>query len=156
MNKSISTIAALALLTTALATSASAFSFSPKNGNFAATGSITVTAGAVSLPCSATLMGKTKGDTATITSASFGGLSCAALSASNLPWSVTINNLHNIVFHGVSVNALVLGVCGPGNMPAIDSSRGKLTIAGAGLPGVIPCSVSGTFQTKPMLVVEKK
>jgi hypothetical protein len=100
------------------------------------------------------MSGTTNGGAASITAAAFGGLSCLALTPGGLPWAVTIRNKHNIVIHGVSVSALVLGVCGPGNVPAIDSSKGKLTIAGAGLPGVVPCSVSGTFHTKPHLAVD--
>ncbi|MGI8840708.1 MAG: hypothetical protein ACR2F8_08025 [Caulobacteraceae bacterium] len=136
------------------ASSASAYHFiHPVNRPFGITGSLTVTAAAVSLPCTANFNATTVGTGATITSASFSGVSCAALTASGLPWPVTIAGLHSIKIHNVAVSAVVLGVCGPGDVKAQLNATGKIVIAGAGLPGLVPCSVSATLDSKPNLKI---
>ena len=58
-----------------------------------------------------------------------------------------------IRIHDVAVRAVVLGLCGPGNIRAGLDTRGKITIAGAALPGLVPCSVSATLNTNPHLVI---
>jgi hypothetical protein len=79
------------------------------------------------------------------------------LSASNLPWRMHANAQHGFVMNDVSVGALVLGLCGPGKIHLGLNTAGVVTISGAGLPGILPCSVSGTMTTKPVLtIVEKK
>ncbi len=148
--KSLIAIAALGLATFGYASSASAAGHFKDKGPFTATGSLTVTAGAVSLPCTAVLKGTTTG-TAKITSASFSGVSCLALSASGLPWKMNAFNPGNFSITHVTLSALVLGICGPGHLHAMLAPGGTFTIAGAGLPGLVPCSVSATFNTKPAL-----
>lgn len=122
------------------------------NPAFTATGSITVTAGAVSLPCNAVLHGTTTNG-ARFTSATFSGLSCAALTASGLPWPTGALAPHGAVMKNVTVNATVLGVCGPGNIHYQVNEAGVISISGAGLPGIVPCSVSGSLTTKPKLMI---
>jgi hypothetical protein len=152
MKKFIS-IAALGLAAFGFTSPAFAFHFLPKDTSFTAKGSLTVTAGAVSLPCTATLHGTTEGG-AKITSASFSGLTCLALTASDLPWKMTPANDNNVNFKDMSVSATVLGICGPGNVRAHLSTNGVISISGAGLKhGLLPCSVSGTFRTNPKLSI---
>jgi hypothetical protein len=149
-------LAALGVISLGLANTAQAkLVFDPAETAFKATGSITVSTVAVSLPCTAVLRGRTAKTTAKIAKAEFSGLSCIALTASGLPWDITIANNHNVVIHGVEVDALVLGLCGPGNVPAFLTSTGKLTITAANLTGsgVLPCSVSGTLHTKPAIKI---
>ena len=152
--KTLITTLVAGLATFGFANSASAFHFTkPVNAPFAVTGSLTVTAAAVSLPCTVNANATTVGKGATITSVSFSGVSCLALTASNLPWAITIGSLHGIKIHNVAVSAVVLGVCGPGDVKAQLNANGKIVIAGAGLPGLVPCSVSATLTTNPRLVI---
>jgi hypothetical protein len=152
--KTLITAIVAGLATFGIASSASAFRFTqPVEAPFAITGSFTVTAAAVSLPCTANLAATTVGRGATITGASFSGISCLALTASGLPWKITIGGPHSIKIHDVSVSALVLGVCGPGDVKAQLNTHGKIVIAGAGLPGLVPCSVSATLDTNPNLII---
>ena len=142
------------LATFGFASSASAFHFiKPVDAPFRIVGTVTVTAGAVSLPCTAKFRATTVGRGATIKSASFSGISCAALTASNLPWPITIAAAHSIKIHNVAVSAATLGVCGPGDVKAQLNAHGKIVIAGAGLPGLVPCSVTGTLDTNPNLLI---
>jgi hypothetical protein len=148
-------IAALSLVSFGVANTATASDYKFKNsGAFTATGSLTVTAAAVSLPCTAVLTGST--GPAKVTGAAFSGLSCLALSASNLPWKMHVNAAHTFTFEGVEVSALVLGVCGPGKVKSQLNEVGGILITGAGLPGLVPCSVSGNFTTSPRLGIIKK
>ena len=150
--KTLISIATLGLASLGLATSASAESFRPVSTPFTATGSIVVSAAAVSLPCQASLSGMVAADgSAKITSASFSGLSCAALTGSHLPWKMVPTNPSIIKIHHVTVSATVLGICGPGNVKAVLDTGGVITISGASLPGLVPCSISGTLQTHPHL-----
>ncbi len=142
------------LTTLGFASSASAYHFiKPSNAPFNINGSLTVTAGAVSLPCTASMHATTVGRGATIISASFSGVSCAALTASRLPWRITVSGAHSIKIHNVAVSAVVLGVCGPGDVKAQLNVHGKIVIAGAGLPGLVPCSVSATLDSNPNLII---
>lgn len=156
--KSLISLAALGLATLGYASSACAgdVHFKP-NPSFTATGAMTVTAGAVSVPCTAVLKGTTNGtgDDAKITSASFSGLTCAGLTASGLPWKMEPFNTGNFAFKRVTVTAVVLGICGPGHLHALLSPGGAVTISGAGLRGIVPCTVSATFRTKPALHIAK-
>jgi hypothetical protein len=151
--KSLISLAALGLATLGYASSACAANFHfEANPSFTATGAMTVTAGVVSVPCTATLKGSTtKAGDAKITSASFSGLTCAGLTPSGLPWKMEPFNTRNFAFQRVTVTAVVLGICGPGHLHALLSPGGAITISGAGLPGLIPCTVSATFRTSPAL-----
>jgi hypothetical protein len=147
--------AALSLVALAASNTANAGDWRFKNmGAFTATGSITVTAAAVSLPCTAVLQGTTTAPK--ITSATFSGLSCLALTAGNLPWKMHANAQHGLTINDVSVQAVVLGVCGPGRINSQLNTAGVMQIAGAGLPGLVPCSVSGSLTTKPQLTIIAK
>jgi len=156
--KTITAIATAGLVTLGFVSSACAgLEFTPKHHKFTASGSITVTAAAVSIPCTAALSGKTDGTTATITGATFSGLLCTVVSQANLPWKVTIANIRNVVFDGVEVNVVGIGICGPANMPVHSLALGEFTIAGANLNGpLIPCTISGTLPTKPLVKVMRK
>lgn len=146
-------IAALSLISLCVANTAVAGGYRFKNtGAFTANGSITVTAAAVSLPCTTVLTGTTTGG-AQITGATFSGLSCLALVPSNLPWKLHANAAHGFTIKGMEVSALVLGICGPGNAKAQLNNAGVIAIAGAGLPGLVPCSVGGSLTTSPKLVI---
>jgi hypothetical protein len=148
--------AALGLVALSLASTASAGGYKFKNiGGFTATGSITVTAAVLSLPCTAVLTGTTS-DGAKISGATFSGLSCLALTPGTLPWKIHPNAAHAFVINSVTVQALVLGVCGPGNVQAGLNKAGVMSISGAGLPGLVPCSVSGSLKTSPTLQIEAK
>lgn len=151
--KTLISIAALGLASIGTASQAGNVHFEPTGSIFRASGGITVTAGAVSLPCTANLRGNinARGD-ARITRAEFSGLSCAGLRASNLPWPMVANQETKFTIRGVRVSAVVLGVCGPGKVSAtLTVKGGRISIAGANLPGVVPCSLSGTLNTTPHL-----
>ena len=124
-------------------------------GAFTANGSITVTAAAVSLPCTTVLTGTTS-DGPKISGATFSGLSCLALTAGGLPWKINANAQHGFTIKDVTVQALVLGVCGPGKIQSQLNTDGVMLISGAGLPGLVPCSVSGSLTTKPKLTIVAK
>jgi DNA-binding transcriptional regulator YdaS (Cro superfamily) len=117
---------------------------------------MTVTAAAVSLPCTAVLTGTTANGPK-ITAATFSGVSCLALTPGNLPWKIKAKAQHSFEMDSVTVQALVLGVCGPGNIAVQLNTNGVMSISGAGLPGLVPCSVSGSMKTSPKLeIVETK
>src|SRR5665213_3436660 len=82
---------AIGLASLGFANSVWAYHFEPTNTAFKAHGAFTVTAGAVSLPCTAHFQGTTVGG-AQITSARFSGISCVALTASGLPWAITTHS----------------------------------------------------------------
>lgn len=150
MKKFIS-VAALGLAALSFTSPAAAYSFHPRNTAFRARGTITVTVGAVSVPCKANLSGTTVGG-GKITSARFSGLACAALQPAGLPWSMTTGSINGLRLHGVSVRAVVIGICGPGAIGGTLGNFGRITFSGAGLPGTLgPCSVSATLHTKPEL-----
>ena len=151
--KMLISIAALGLASFGTASQAATFHFARESSAFTAVGGITVTAGAVSLPCTAHLAGNI-GPTglARITSATFSGLSCAALSGQNLPWGMEARQVNKFTIRSVTVSAVVLGICGPGTVKATLTTQGGLiTISGANLPGLVPCSLSGTLQSRPHL-----
>ncbi len=153
MRKSTVFVSALALLGAGVAQASDTdYKFDP-NPAFTAEGSITVTAGAVSLPCNAVLSGTTLNG-AKITSATFSGVSCAALTPTGLPWPMHAVARHGGAFKNVTVSATVLGVCGPGAINFQVNAAGVISIAGAGLPGVVPCSVSGTLRSRPRLSID--
>ena len=149
----ISAIAAIGLSSVGFASPALASHFEPENTLITATGGITVTAGAVSLPCTANLgVAVDVLGNARVNSATFSGLSCAALTASNLPWPMGALTTNKMNFKHVTVSAVTLGVCGPGKVKAtITTKGGRITISGANLPGLVPCSLSGTLTTSPHL-----
>jgi hypothetical protein len=124
-------------------------------GAFTAHGDVTVTAAAVSLPCTASLTGTTTGG-ARITGATFSGVSCLALTASHLPWRMHANASHGFTIKDVTVEATVLGICGPGKVKAQLNTAGVISFTGAGLPGLVPCSVSGTLKTTPKVMIVAK
>jgi len=149
-------IAALSLIALGVANTAVAGGYRFKDtGAFTAHGSITVTAAAVSLPCTTVLTGTTTHDPK-ITVATFSGLTCLALVSSNLPWNMSADAPHGFIVHGMEVSALVLGICGPGNVHTGLSKAGVIGITGAGLPGRVPCSVSGSLTTSPKLEIISK
>jgi len=153
-------IAALSLVSLGVAntaTAASDFYFKNK-GAFTATGSITVSTLAVSLPCTATLTGTTTGG-AKITAATFSGGGCTVLTAGNLPWHLKATASHSISIKKMEVSALgLLGICGPDKVKAQLNANGVVLITSAQLSGsILPCSVSANLATKPHLeILEKK
>jgi hypothetical protein len=149
-------LAALSLVSLAVANTAVASDYKFKDtGAFTATGSLTATALAVSLPCSATLTGTTSSG-AQISAGTFSGLSCLLLTPGNMPWKMHANAMHGFTIKGMEVSALVLGVCGPGSVKAQLNNAGNLTITGAGLPGLVPCSIDANLKTQPKLVIKQK
>ena len=146
---------AIGLMALGAASSASAWRFvSPVDAPFTISGGVTVSTTAVSLPCTASMSATTVGRGATITGATFSGGACGALSAAGLPWHVTVGGPHSIKIHGMSVSAVVLGICGPGDVRAQLNVHGKIVMSGANLPGsILPCSVSGTLSTHPNLLI---
>lgn len=146
-------------LAVSLAGAASASTYNFKNiGAFTASGSMTVTVAAVSVPCQAQLTGMTKADgAASITGATFSGATCIAVSPAGLPWSLTAKAKHAITIGGVTVEATIIGICGPGDIDGKLNHVGVISFTGAGLPsslGVAPCAVSGTFDTSPRLKIK--
>ena len=151
--KMLISIAALGLASFGTASQAATVHFEPVNSAFTASGGITVTAGAVSLPCTAHLRGNIGATgNARITSVIFSGVSCAALSGQNLPWGMGAKQINKFSIRNVTVSAVVLGICGPGTVKAnLTSKGGLITISGANLPGLVPCSLNGTLQSNPHL-----
>ncbi len=134
---------------------ASAYKFN-NIGAFTAKGSMTVTSIAVSIPCQARLTGTSDASGATITGATFTGATCLAVTPSGLPWTLRADGAHSLSIRNVTVQAAVLGICGPGGLKSQLTKSGKITISGANLPsslGVTPCSVSATLMTSPQLEI---
>ncbi len=152
---SLLTVASAVALGLANPALASAYKFN-NIGAFTAKGSITVTSIAVSIPCQAKLSGTSDASGATITGATFTGATCLAVSPSGLPWSLRADSAHSLSIKNVTVQAAVLGICGPGGLKSQLTKTGKITISGASLPsslGVTPCSVSATLMTSPQLEI---
>ena len=158
--KTLSPFLAIGSLALALPVCAQASGYRFTNvGDFTAFGSLTVTSVAASVPCQTHLRGTTDGPGTTIRGARFSGASCVAVSPSGLPWRLDPISAHSVTLHGVTIQAATLGICGPGTLKGQITKLGKITITGANLKsslGPTPCSVSGTLQTHPALVVVRK
>jgi hypothetical protein len=155
--KSLSSLIAVGSIALGLANPAFASAYKFKDtGAFTAKGSMTVTSIAISVPCQVQLSGTTSGSSPTITAATFSGLTCIAVTPSGLPWTLKADSAHSLSIQGVTITALVLGICGPGNLKGQLAKTGKITISGSGLKsslGVIPCSVNATLKTSPALTI---
>ncbi|MEO7026461.1 MAG: hypothetical protein ABI056_02805 [Caulobacteraceae bacterium] len=153
--KTLFTIAGIGLALAGAASAADKDYVFKDKGSFTATGNITVTAAAVSLPCTAVLQGTTHGHPQ-ITSAQFSGLTCLALTGSNFPWRMHAIGPHTFSINDVTVSAVTLGVCGPGKIRAQLNAAGIINISGDSLPGLVPCAVSGNLKSQPGLNIDRK
>ncbi|MBA3810912.1 MAG: activator of alkane oxidation [Caulobacteraceae bacterium] len=150
--KSIVAIAAIAAL--GLAGQASAFSLSPKNTNFTASGPTSLTANGITLACTSTFTGKTnKKGTGKITGFSaVGQPGCTSVVGSNFPWNAKATSATNIKFTNVQVGIPSFGInCGPGTVNSTDNASGQVTFNATLNPG--NCQVSGTVQSSPAITI---
>jgi hypothetical protein len=111
------------------AAQASAASISPPGTSFTGVGATQLSkSGLPTIGCKATFTGSTDAaGNASITSATFtaGSFLCAGISATALPWSVTVTGPTTATINGVSVSASIFGTC-TGAVPATISG-GSIT-----------------------------
>ena len=149
--KTLTAITAVGLLTFGMASSAWAYRFSPADTTFKANGSTTVVQGPHTLNCTSLLSLSTVGNAAQIDSATFSGTNCKGLTASGLPWRLTVaGTAHSGNIHGMALSASNIGLCGPDEVPFQLASNGKITMTSSRLGS---CSVSATYATKPNLTI---
>jgi len=152
MNRKI-TLAASALAVVALAGSASAYSFTPTNTKFKATGTLMLTALGDTVNCKTTLAGKTsKTGGASIASATFSGSSpvCKLITPTGLPWKTTAKSATKATIMNIAVSGGG-GSCGPTNVSIGVSGGGAFTFNNAVLSG--GCEINGTLQTAPVITI---
>jgi hypothetical protein len=149
------TLGACALAIAALAGTAGAYTFTPTKTNFAATGTLKLTAAGDAVNCKATLGGDTtsKG-AASITSATFTGKSevCALITPTSLPWKTIAKSATKATI----MNITVMGggeTCGPTKVSIAVSGGGAFTFNNAKLSG--GCEIDGTLQTAPVITITK-
>ncbi len=150
-NKTMLAVAALAVVS--LAGTAKAYSFTPTKTNFAATGSLMLTAAGNTVSCDTNLGGKTgsKG-TASITSAMFSGASpvCKLITPTGLPWKTTAKSATKATIMNVAV-AGGGSSCGPTKVTITVSPGGAFTFNNAKLSG--GCEIDGSLQTAPVITI---
>jgi hypothetical protein len=147
------TLGFAALISLGFAAQASAFSFSPKNKSFSASGKTNLTKGSLSVPCTSTFVGSSDAaGVGHIKSATFsGGLFCSGIKAVGLPWTAKATTATKAVVYRVSVSASVFGTCGPTNVPVSVSKTGVFTFANVILTP--NCKVNGTIASKPPVTI---
>ncbi|MBA3810913.1 MAG: hypothetical protein H0X27_04560 [Caulobacteraceae bacterium] len=134
-----------------LATSASAFTFSPVKKTFTATGPAALTLNGVTLNCTATFTGKVAktGAMAKITGASFTDAtgSCAQVIPADLPWMVKPTGAATI-----SINHIAASVpaCGPAKINAT-LGGGTIGINTTINPGA--CMINASLNTSPTISI---
>ena len=147
------TLAVAALAVLSLAGTANAYSFTPTNTTFAATGTLMLTAAGAAVNCNTNLGGKTsaKGG-ASITSAVFSGSSpvCKLITPTGLPWKTTAKSATKAIIANVAVSGGG-GSCGPTKVNITVSPGGAFTFHNAKLSG--GCVIDGTLQTAPVITI---
>ncbi|MBO9558903.1 MAG: activator of alkane oxidation [Caulobacter sp.] len=127
----VSSIIAVGALAAAslIAAQASAASISPPGTSFTGVGKTQLAkSGLPTIGCNANFTGSTDAaGNASITSATFtpGSFLCSGISATGLPWSVTVTGPTTATINNVSVSASIFGTC-TGNVPATISG-GNIT-----------------------------
>ena len=147
------TPAAAALAILSLAGTANAYSFTPTNTMFAATGTLMLTAAGTSVNCATNLGGKTSAKgSASITSAAFSGSSpvCKLITPTGLPWKTTAKSATKASIMNVGV-AGGGGSCGPTKVTITVSPGGAFTFNNAKLSG--GCEIDGSLQTAPAITI---
>jgi len=118
--KALTMIGVVAVASLAMVAQASAASISPPGTSFTGVGATQLTKGALTIGCNAKFTGVTDAaGNAKITGAAFtaGNFLCGAISATGLPWTVTVTSATTAQINNVSVSASVFGTC-TGNVPA--------------------------------------
>ncbi len=147
------TLVASTLAALALAGAADAYSLTPTNTKFAASGTLMLTAAGDTISCKTKLGGKTgaKG-MASITSASFTGSSplCSLITPTDFPWKTTAKSATTATIMNVAVTGGGSG-CGPSKVTITVNSGGDFTFNNATLSG--GCSINGSLQTSPVITI---
>ena len=151
--KTITALGLSALLTVGIASQAAAFSFSPKNTSFTASGSTSLTKGTLTVPCTAHFTGHTSSTgVGSVLTASFSGSSlCTAIKATDLPWPAKATSATTAVVSHVAVTASIFGTCGPSNVPTTVSKTGVITFSNVTLTP--NCKVKGSVTTTPPVTI---
>ena len=151
--RTLTTLAASALIAFGFAASASAYSFSPKGKSFTGTGTTKLTKGLLSVPCTAHFIGKTDSlGRGYITGASFSGsTSCTAIRPAALPWKASATSATGATVFNAEVTASIFGTCGPSNVKVTVSSTGVIKFANQTLAP--NCVVNGSITTTPHVTI---
>ena len=144
-------VAAAALMLLAQEKPANAYSLTPTETKFEAKGFVVLACGSNSSSnCTMKLRGKigSKG-IGSVTSASFSGRTCPAITTSNLPWKIFATSANTAVIANVAMS--ILGnSCGPSNAP-IGVTTNSFTFNGDELNG---CAiVTGELYTSPTIAI---
>ena len=133
---------------TIVAAPAFAYHATPVNTTFTATGATSLSVSGLTIPCTSTFVLVTDAaGNVSVTQATFSGSAlCTSLSASQLPWSVTLTGLTSATINNVKVSN-ILATC-TGNAAA---TIGTNTITLGGPLG--SCSVAGTLNISPAFTV---
>ncbi|GLQ88044.1 hypothetical protein [Dyella flagellata] len=123
----------------------------PFNTTFTATGPTTMTQSGLHIPCNSSFVLVTDGSgDVTVTQATFSGGSpmCNVITASGLPWPVSLNSTTAAVIHNVTVRS-PLGTCS-GNVDAtINNSNSQIFLDGR----FGTCAVTGYLSVTPQFKV---
>ena len=151
--KTITALGLSALLTVGIAGQASAFSFSPKNTHFTASGPTSLTKGTLTVPCTANFTGSTDATgLGKVLTASFTGSSiCTGIKATGLPWPAKATSATTALISHVAVTASIFGTCGPSNVPTTVSKTGVITFSNVTLTP--NCKVKGSITTHPAVTI---
>lgn len=150
--KTLTAVAAIALVSFGFTTTASAFKLSPPSTSFTGSGNTSLTKSGITVPCTANFTGSINArGVGKVTGATFtGSATCQAISATGLPWKVAAKTASTAKFSAVSVST-PLGNCGPSALTVGDNGTGLVTFTNQILSG--GCSVSGSVQTTPAVTI---
>ncbi|MEK6350138.1 MAG: hypothetical protein V4764_21830 [Burkholderia sp.] len=165
IRKVASLVVALAV-SSALATPAFAVTVSLANGNpmnpngepFSASGTTTLSKGAINTSCTATFNGTiTSTGIVNITSTTFaGGGLCSLITGSATsmnPWTGQADTATQLTINNAQVSASLLGTCGPSSVVTVwNNTASSLTFNNAVLTP--NCTVTGTVATSPAFNVQ--
>jgi hypothetical protein len=147
-------IVVLGLMSVGLAQSAAAYSVSPLNTAYTATGPATIrTAAGSVINCTLTITGRTlsNGKAKTFTAAfSAGDAACVNTTASDLPWMSPVLNATTLKLEHFTVTTPD-GTCGPIMIRPADNASGVWTVTNASVPP--GCTFSATLATTPAITI---
>ena len=152
--RTLAALAAVTLVSVALAGSASAYSFSPTSTKFTALGSVVVMKNEATFRCDASFGGSTnKTGVGKFTAVTFtGSPQCTAIQATGLPWEFRALAASGAVIKGMAATVGDLGPpCGPSNVHVMVDGTGVIKFNHAVLDAL--CSVNGTLQTAPVITI---
>ena len=152
--KILKTLCVASMLALGVASTASAFSFSPTTGTATFRGATNLVKGGTSLACTSTFTvvpvvptGGTLATTGRVTAASFsGGLLgiCSTVTASGLPWVVTPLSLTSVQVSGVAVNTPI-GNCTSSTLTGAWTNGPPAAMSFTSQPLAPDCFVTGNL-----------